>query len=47
LGTAGTKESGVPDEMPANYIKLSARSDGGFTLTNSRNSYSKEYAPRK
>lgn len=46
-GTAGTKESGVPDEMPANYIKLSARPDGGFTLTNSRNGYSKEYAPRK
>jgi len=47
LGTAGTKESGVPDEMPANYIKLSARPDGGFTLTNSRNGFSKEYAPRK
>jgi beta-lactamase superfamily II metal-dependent hydrolase len=47
LGTAGTKDSGVPDESPVNYIKLSARPDGGFTLTNSRNGFSKEYAPRK
>jgi hypothetical protein len=47
LGTAGTKDSGVPDESPVNYIKLSARPDGSFTLTNSRNGFSKEYAPRK
>jgi hypothetical protein len=26
---------------------LAARPDGSFTLTNSRNVYSKEYAPRK
>jgi competence protein ComEC len=45
LGTAGTKESGVPGESPVNYIKLTARRDGSFTLTNSRNAYSKEYAP--
>jgi competence protein ComEC len=47
LGTAGTKDSGVPDESPVNYIKLAARPDGSFTLTNSRNGYSKEYAARK
>jgi beta-lactamase superfamily II metal-dependent hydrolase len=47
LGTAGTKESGVPDESPANYIQLSARADGSFTVTNSRNGFSKEYSVRK
>ena len=47
LGTAGTKESGVPDESPANYIKMSAQADGNFTMTNSRNGFSKEYAARK
>jgi competence protein ComEC len=46
LGRAGTKESGVPDESSAYYIKLSARSDGSFTLTNSRNGYSKDYVAR-
>lgn len=47
LGTEGTKDSGVPNESPANYIKLTARPDGSFTLTNSRNGFSKEYAARK
>jgi beta-lactamase superfamily II metal-dependent hydrolase len=47
LGTAGTKDSGVPDESPANYIKMTARADGSFTMTNSRNGFSKEYAARK
>jgi beta-lactamase superfamily II metal-dependent hydrolase len=47
LGTAGTKESGVPGESPANYIKLSARPDGSFTLTNSRTGFSKEYGAHK
>jgi len=47
LGTAGTKDTGVPDERPANYIKLSARPDGSFTVTNTRNGFSKEYGPHK
>lgn len=47
LGTAGTKDSGVPDESPVNYIKMTARPDGSFTLTNSRNGFSKEYAAHK
>lgn len=47
LGTAGDKDSGVPNESPVNYIKLSARLDGSFTMTNSRNGFSKEYAARK
>jgi len=45
LGVEGTKDSGVPNESPANYIKLSARPDGGFAITNSRNGFSKEYDP--
>ena len=47
LGTEGTKDSGVPNESPANYIQLTARPDGSFTLMNSRNGFSKEYAARK
>jgi competence protein ComEC len=47
LGTAGTKDSGVPDESPVNYIKLSAKPDGSFTLLNSRTGYSKEYGPHE
>ena len=31
---------------PAHYIKVSARADGSFTVTNSRNGYSKTYAAR-
>src|ERR1700694_2415792 len=31
LGVGGTKESGVPDETSANYIKLVARAEGSFT----------------
>ncbi|HEX4643009.1 MAG TPA: MBL fold metallo-hydrolase [Candidatus Acidoferrales bacterium] len=46
LGTEGTKDSGVPNELPVNYIKLTARADGSFTFTNSRNGFSKEYAAR-
>jgi beta-lactamase superfamily II metal-dependent hydrolase len=32
---------------PLQTIKLSARSDGSFTVTNSRNGFSKHYPPRK
>jgi beta-lactamase superfamily II metal-dependent hydrolase len=45
LGVTGTKETGVPGETPANYIKMAAWPDGSFTLTNTRNDYSKEYGP--
>ena len=34
-----------PDETTANYVKVTARSDGSFTVTNSRNGYHKEYGP--
>ena len=43
LAVTGTKDTGVPNESPANYIKMSARPDGSFTLMNSRNGYSKVY----
>jgi competence protein ComEC len=32
---------------PAFYIKVSARTDGSFTVTNTRNNFSKTYAARK
>ena len=45
-GTGGTAASGVPGETTANYIKVEARPDGSFTVTNSRNGYHKDYGPR-
>jgi competence protein ComEC len=49
---AGGKENNAPDTFIANtdeacegkWIKLSAQSDGTFTVTNSRNNYSKTYS---
>lgn len=37
---------GMAAHTPAHYIKVSARTDGSFTVTNSRNGYSKTYAAR-
>ena len=34
-----------PDETTSNYIEVTAKRDGSFTVTNSRNGYNKEYAP--
>ena len=31
---------------PAHYLKVTARTDGSFTVTNSRNGYSRTYAAR-
>jgi competence protein ComEC len=50
---AGGRENNVPDTFIANvdeqcegkYIKLSAQPDGTFTVTNSRNNFSKTYRP--
>src|SRR6202171_2506738 len=47
LGVRGQKDSGVPDETTVNYIKVAARSDGSFTVTNSRNGHYKDYGPHK
>jgi competence protein ComEC len=35
-----------PAHSPAHWIKISARPDGSFTVTNSRNGFSRTYAPR-
>ncbi len=51
---AGGKEHNVADSYIANpeekctgkYLKLSARADGSFAVTNSRNGFSKTYPPR-
>jgi hypothetical protein len=32
-----------PEHSPAYWIKVSARADGSFTVTNSRNGFSKSY----
>ncbi len=45
-GTGGTSATGVPDEGPVNYIQLTARPDGSFTVKNSRNGFQKEYAAK-
>ncbi|HTM33709.1 MAG TPA: hypothetical protein VL263_20495, partial [Vicinamibacterales bacterium] len=37
---------GQADHAPAHYLKVSAREDGSFTVTNSRNGYTKQYAAR-
>ncbi len=38
--------AGNAAHSPAHYLKVSARTDGSFTVTNSRNGYSKSYAAR-
>lgn len=52
---AGGKETNVPDPMVANIteendegkaLKISASEDGSFTVTNTRNKYSKTYAKK-
>jgi len=37
----------MPTNHPAHYFKLSARSDGSFTVTNERTGFSKEYPAPK
>jgi beta-lactamase superfamily II metal-dependent hydrolase len=55
FAVAGGKETNAPDSFIANvdepcegaYIKLSANSDGSFTVFNSRNKHTKTYAARR
>jgi competence protein ComEC len=47
LGVGGTSATGVPNEGTVNYIKVAARPDGSFTVTNSRNGNHKDYGPHK
>jgi len=49
IGGAATPPAGAGGtaaHTPAHYIKVSARTDGSFTVTNSRNGYSKTYAAK-
>lgn len=36
----------LEENQPANWIKLSAKSNGEFSVTNSRNGFAKTYEPR-
>jgi competence protein ComEC len=46
-GAPGAGRGNAPaGHSPAYYIKISARPDGSFTVTNSRNGFSKTYAAR-
>ena len=52
-----TEQDNSPEQFIANldgaaghvghYIKFSARTDGSFTVTNTRNGFSKEYPPAR
>ena len=45
--TPGVRVAGTdPAHSPAYYIKISARRDGSFTVTNTRNGFTKGYAKR-
>ena len=56
IEAGGEKGHNSPKDFIANiggkndsvrFLKLSANSDGSFTMTNSRNGFSKRYPPRK
>jgi competence protein ComEC len=47
LGVGGTPATGVPDEGAVYYIKVAARADGSFAVTNTRNGHHKDYGPHK
>ena len=42
----GTPAAAVQHDGTAYWLKVSARTDGSFTVTNSRNGFSKRYDPR-
>jgi competence protein ComEC len=44
--TPGQGGAGNAEHAPAHYIKISARADGSFTVTNTRNGFSKRYVKR-
>lgn len=45
-GQGGGRGAPLPPHTPAYWIKITAQPDGSFTVSNSRNGYSKTYAPR-
>ena len=46
-GGRGGAAAAAAAHSPAHWIKVSARDDGSFTVTNSRNGFSKTYAARR
>jgi len=44
--TGGGRGVQPPPHTPAYWIKITAQPDGSFTVSNSRNGYSKTYAAR-
>jgi len=46
-GVGGTVVTGVPDETTVYAIKVAARGDGSFTVTNTRTGNHKDYGSRK
>ena len=46
-GMRGRGRGGLPVHEPAYLIEVAAREDGSFTVTNTRNGFSKTYAPRR
>jgi competence protein ComEC len=45
-GQGGGRGTPLPPHTPAYWIKITAQPDGSFTVSNSRNGYSKTYAAR-
>jgi beta-lactamase superfamily II metal-dependent hydrolase len=45
-GAGGPRPAPLPPHTPAYWIKITARPDGSFTVSNSRNGFSKTYAAR-
>ena len=45
-GARGGRGGGQPPHTPAHYLKVSVEPDGTFTVLNSRNNFSRTYAPR-
>ncbi|MEO8314169.1 MAG: MBL fold metallo-hydrolase [Pseudomonadota bacterium] len=46
-GAGGPGGGGAASHTPAYLIKVTAKQDGSFTVTNTRNNFSKTYAPRQ
>ena len=46
VNTGGGRGAPLPPHTPAYWIKITAQPDGSFTVSNSRNGYSKTYAAR-
>jgi competence protein ComEC len=47
LGVGGTSSTGVPNEGPVYFIKVTAMADGSFAVKNARNGNRKEYGAHK